>query len=189
METLVAFLPENRSGRAPAHRSAGLRSIPWTPVPKQVRLNRLVEVIKTRKDRLMDATEARGMVRARCGSSAASTVSDSRASSSSSCCAASAGGPAERKPLQMGYSAKDLTAVPEGADLGLGCGNPALIEATRRTRCRVVENRWKRLANYAVQSCMCSKARRASSGRSTSTGRSSGKGLRRRSVLAISRTA
>ena len=31
--------------------------------------------------------------------------------------------------LELGYSADDLAAVPEGADLGLGCGNPGAIAA------------------------------------------------------------
>jgi len=31
----------------------------------------------------------------------------------------------------LGYSADDLGAVPEGADLGLGCGNPAAIASLR----------------------------------------------------------
>ena len=33
-------------------------------------------------------------------------------------------GPAETTSEQLGYSAEDLAALPEGADLGLGCGAP-----------------------------------------------------------------
>jgi arsenite methyltransferase len=33
--------------------------------------------------------------------------------------------------LQMGYTADDLTAVPEGANLGLGCGNPQAVALLR----------------------------------------------------------
>jgi arsenite methyltransferase len=33
--------------------------------------------------------------------------------------------------LAMGYTAEDLSSVPEGADLGLGCGNPQAIAALR----------------------------------------------------------
>jgi SAM-dependent methyltransferase len=33
--------------------------------------------------------------------------------------------------LQLGYSADDLAAAPEGANLGLGCGNPQAIAALR----------------------------------------------------------
>jgi len=33
--------------------------------------------------------------------------------------------------MAMGYSAEELAAVPDGADLGLGCGNPQAIAALR----------------------------------------------------------
>ena len=32
---------------------------------------------------------------------------------------------------QLGYSEADLAAVPDGADLGLGCGNPGAIAALK----------------------------------------------------------
>lgn len=46
-------------------------------------------------------------------------------------CCASAGccGPNPNASLDLGYSAKDLAAVPDGANLGLGCGNPQAIAA------------------------------------------------------------
>lgn len=48
----------------------------------------------------------------------------------SSCC-----GPAplddKAKALRMGYSEAELAAIPEGANLGLGCGNPQAIAALR----------------------------------------------------------
>ncbi len=40
------------------------------------------------------------------------------------CCGGGAAG-----SLKLGYSAEDLAAVPEGANLGLGCGNPQAIAA------------------------------------------------------------
>jgi SAM-dependent methyltransferase len=43
-----------------------------------------------------------------------------------SCCGGGACGSA-----QLGYSADELAAVPEGADLGLGCGNPQAIASLR----------------------------------------------------------
>ena len=51
------------------------------------------------------------------------------ARSGSSCCGPAAGGccgpsTAEDLSLAIGYSAQELTAVPDGANLGLGCGNP-----------------------------------------------------------------
>jgi arsenite methyltransferase len=42
------------------------------------------------------------------------------------CCGTSGGG-----SMAMGYSAEELAAAPEGADLGLGCGNPQAIAALR----------------------------------------------------------
>jgi len=76
----------------------------------------------------MDTTEVKEMVRARYGSIAAGTVSDCCAPS---CCDASASPVADRKSLRMGYSADELAAVPEGANLGLGCGNPQAIAAMK----------------------------------------------------------
>ena len=51
------------------------------------------------------------------------TQSDARASS---CCGA---GPVPVASIQLGYSVEDLSAVPEGSDLGLGCGNPGALAA------------------------------------------------------------
>ena len=42
------------------------------------------------------------------------------------CCGASAG-----MSLRLGYSAEELATLPEGANLGLGCGNPQAIAALR----------------------------------------------------------
>lgn len=44
----------------------------------------------------------------------------------SGCC-----GDAETASLAVGYSAQDLAAAPEGADLGLGCGNPTAFARLR----------------------------------------------------------
>ena len=43
-----------------------------------------------------------------------------------SCC-----GPVEPAARQLGYSDEELAAVPDGADLGLGCGNPQTIAALK----------------------------------------------------------
>jgi arsenite methyltransferase len=42
------------------------------------------------------------------------------------CCGTSGGG-----SMAMGYSSEELAEAPEGADLGLGCGNPQAIAALR----------------------------------------------------------
>jgi len=46
-------------------------------------------------------------------------------------CAPSCCGPGAGASLALGYSADDLAAVPEGANMGLGCGNPQAIAALR----------------------------------------------------------
>jgi SAM-dependent methyltransferase len=46
-------------------------------------------------------------------------------------CAPSCCSPNKDASLALGYSPADLAAVPEGANLGLGCGNPQAIAALR----------------------------------------------------------
>lgn len=86
----------------------------------------------------MDATDVKDMVRARYGSIAAGTLSDTPAEATSccapapiasSCCAPAPAALNDAKSAVMGYSAGELAAVPEGANLGLGCGNPQAIAA------------------------------------------------------------
>lgn len=50
---------------------------------------------------------------------------------SSGCCAPGCCGASADASLKLGYSQEDLAAVPEGANLGLGCGNPQAIAALR----------------------------------------------------------
>ncbi|MBK6464916.1 MAG: arsenite methyltransferase [Myxococcales bacterium] len=54
-----------------------------------------------------------------------------RATTGASCCAPGSCGPGANASLSLGYSAEDLAAVPEGANLGLGCGNPHAIAALK----------------------------------------------------------
>src|SRR5579862_5682024 len=72
----------------------------------------------------MDPVEIKEMVRARYGSIAAGTGA---VSSTTSCCGTANAPSADSKSRQMGYAADQLAAVPEGANLGLGCGNPQAI--------------------------------------------------------------
>lgn len=51
---------------------------------------------------------------------------ESACCSSPGCC-----GPNPQGSLALGYSAKDLVDVPEGANMGLGCGNPQAIAALK----------------------------------------------------------
>ena len=76
----------------------------------------------------MDANEIKDMVRARYGALAAGTPSDC---CGPSCCDSTATTLAPGKSAGMGYSAAELAAAPEGADLGLGCGNPQAIAAMK----------------------------------------------------------
>jgi arsenite methyltransferase len=48
-----------------------------------------------------------------------------------SCCAPTCCGGEASRSLKIGYSADELAQAPEGADLGLGCGNPQAIAALK----------------------------------------------------------
>jgi SAM-dependent methyltransferase len=74
----------------------------------------------------MDEAHVKELVRARYGAVVSGTEADCCASAPVSCCGASV---AEAKARRMGYSAAELEAAPEGANLGLGCGNPQAIAA------------------------------------------------------------
>jgi arsenite methyltransferase len=71
--------------------------------------------------------ELRTAVRERYGTVAREQGSD--CGCSSSCCPASAS--PKEKSLALGYSSEDVTVVPEGANLGLGCGNPGAIASLK----------------------------------------------------------
>ena len=80
----------------------------------------------------MDEIEIKEMVRARYGGiAAAESKSGCCGPAASSCCETSSASAEAGKSLQMGYSEAELAAVPEGANLGLGCGNPQAIAAMR----------------------------------------------------------
>ena len=53
-----------------------------------------------------------------------------------SCCgpetSCGCGGAAESDSRKIGYSAEEIEAVPPGADLGLGCGNPVALASLRK---------------------------------------------------------
>lgn len=72
----------------------------------------------------MDATQIKELIRARYGNIAADTSSGTCAPS---CCDGSSSKTLDEKSQQMGYSTAELAALPEGANLGLGCGNPQAI--------------------------------------------------------------
>jgi arsenite methyltransferase len=76
----------------------------------------------------MDDAQIKEMVRARYGGIAAQASEASCCAPASSSCCRPETAPHE-KARQMGYSKAELAAVPEGANLGLGCGNPQAIAA------------------------------------------------------------
>jgi arsenite methyltransferase len=77
----------------------------------------------TNKADLRDNDQVRAAVREQYGTVA-------RANSATSC-APGCCGPNASASLALGYSAEDLSAVPEGANMGLGCGNPQAIAALK----------------------------------------------------------
>ncbi|MBS0560839.1 MAG: arsenite methyltransferase [Proteobacteria bacterium] len=77
-----------------------------------------------------DTAEIKDMVRARYGGIAAGTAPADDALASS-CCGTGAAAALRGKAREMGYSEGDLAAIPDGANLGLGCGNPQAIAALR----------------------------------------------------------
>jgi SAM-dependent methyltransferase len=79
----------------------------------------------------MEAAQIKEVVRARYGGIAEATGDASCCIATSSCCGDTAPGTPADKSRQMGYSDAELTAAPEGANLGLGCGNPQAIAALK----------------------------------------------------------
>jgi arsenite methyltransferase len=73
-----------------------------------------------------EAEAIRDAVRETYGAIATGRTSSGCCGSGASCC-----GPAPSSSRALGYSDEELGAVPEGADLGLGCGNPQVIAALR----------------------------------------------------------
>ncbi len=51
--------------------------------------------------------------------------------STSSCCSPGNAPSADAISVRLGYSNEDVSAVPEGANMGLGCGNPQAIASLK----------------------------------------------------------
>lgn len=76
----------------------------------------------------MDKTDLKELVRQRYGNIAVNGQNRGCcAATESSCCDTATPPTAENMSGRMGYSAAELAAAPEGANLGLGCGNPQAI--------------------------------------------------------------
>ena len=78
----------------------------------------------------MDASDIKTMVRERYGNIATSGPA-SCGEPATSCCAPSERVDVQDKARRMGYSDAELAAIPNGANLGLDCGNPQAIAALR----------------------------------------------------------
>lgn len=75
----------------------------------------------------MEATKVKEMVRRRYGQFA-------KAGSGCGCscgCSTAAAPAADVIGARIGYTAEDMAAVPDGANLGLGCGNPVGLASIR----------------------------------------------------------
>ncbi len=72
----------------------------------------------------MEKSEVKDLVRQRYGSIAVEGGNSGCCTASSSCCGSTASPQPADLSRRMGYSDAELAAVPEGANLGLGCGNP-----------------------------------------------------------------
>ncbi len=79
----------------------------------------------------MEAQTVKDMVRARYGGIAEASDTACCTPAASSCCGDASPGTLTDKSRRMGYSDAEMFAVPEGANLGLGCGNPQAIAALR----------------------------------------------------------
>ena len=77
----------------------------------------------------MDDAQIKEMVRARYGGIAEAAGDAGCCGPVTSCCGDTAAGNPVEKSREMGYSDAELAAVPDGANLGLGCGNPQAIAA------------------------------------------------------------
>ena len=76
----------------------------------------------------MESDEIKKMVRDGYGTIAKKSGGSCCGPSLSSCCGTS---PVENISRAVGYDAEDLNAVPEGANLGLGCGNPVALASLK----------------------------------------------------------
>jgi SAM-dependent methyltransferase len=76
----------------------------------------------------MDTSDIKTMVRTRYGD-IATAGSAGCEEAAASCCAPSTPSDLRAKARNMGYSEAELAAIPDGANLGLGCGNPQAIAA------------------------------------------------------------
>ena len=121
MNALLAYLTENCCGRS------------TTSSCLPVCLPQEQSTQGTPKDvgQAHEPTEIKDMVRARYGDIAARADASCCAPATTSCCETAVAPALDDKAREIGYSDEELAAVPEGANLGLGCGNPLAIAAMK----------------------------------------------------------
>ena len=88
------------------------------------------QAVRDRYGKIANAnTEAPGMkiISSCCGGSEPATGNNSAAS----CCGGGSDVTSEQMSTLMGYSADDFVGVPEGANMGLGCGNPVALASLK----------------------------------------------------------
>jgi arsenite methyltransferase len=81
-----------------------------------------------------DAPEAMSDAASCCGPQAnaeAAGCAPQAGTEAASCCAPSTGGLADAMSRVVGYSDGELGSIPEGANLGLGCGNPTALASLK----------------------------------------------------------
>ena len=78
-----------------------------------------------------NSEQIRRSVRSRYGEIAKQGTSGCGCSAISSCCSGTLG-PIEKISQAFGYSKEQLESVPEGANMGLGCGNPQAIASLKK---------------------------------------------------------
>jgi arsenite methyltransferase len=87
------------------------------------------------KESEMQKDEIHQFVRENYGRIAQSDATGCGCSPSTTCCGDTAASPPKQRPAQrssrLGYSEEEISCVPEGADMGLGCGNPQAIAALK----------------------------------------------------------
>lgn len=85
-------------------------------------------------DNVVASDTIKEMVRARYGGIAASADTSCCAPAAATSCCSTTATPVRdlnTKAREIGYSDEELAAVPEGVNLGLGCGNPLVIAAMK----------------------------------------------------------
>ena len=88
------------------------------------------QAVRDRYGKIANAnTESPGMkiISSCCGGSEPATGNNSAAS----CCGGGSDVTSEQMSTLMGYSADDFVGVPEGANMGLGCGNPVALASLK----------------------------------------------------------